>query len=243
MNKTQTIINAVLGVCVATLLVLVIILFTRQPAAVSDEWGEFAVDTTGMFDTDTLVLTDTTHMEPEAIADPKGRDRKPKLPVAYVNMDRVNKEYKFVKDANARLNSMAEASREKLLARYNTLQQSLQKQEQDLIQRAQSGQIASEEVFVQQRTELERKLQASQAELAQMEQDLAVKNEAELKRQAKELNDRITKFLREYNSDGRYELILSNLGEINDNILYSATPAYDITDDVIRGLNARYGKK
>ncbi|MBO5552716.1 MAG: OmpH family outer membrane protein [Paludibacteraceae bacterium] len=246
MNKIQTIINAVLGVFVITLTVLVVILFTKLDSntVASNEDYEFEyvpMDTAALAAGEEALLNDTSLEEEEEEVAPE-KMRKPKLPIAYVNMDKLNREYKFVIDANARLNSMADKSRKQLVDKYNSLAASLQAQEQDLIKRAQSGQIESEEEFNRQRAELEKKLQKAQQELATMESKLAQENEAELQKQSKLLNKRVNEFLKVYNADGRYELILSNLGEIKDNILYSVTPAYDITDEVVRGLNARYGK-
>ena len=246
MNKIQTIINAVLGVCVITLTVLVVILFTKLDSntVASNEDYEFEyvpMDTAALAAGEEALLNDTSLEEEEEEVAPE-KMRKPKLPIAYVNMDKLNREYKFVIDANARLNSMADKSRKQLVDKYNSLAASLQAQEQDLIKRAQSGQIESEEECNRQRAELEKKLQKAQQELATMESKLAQENEAELQKQSKLLNKRVNEFLKVYNADGRYELILSNLGEIKDNILYSVTPAYDITDEVVRGLNARYGK-
>lgn len=246
MNKIQTVINAVLGVFVITLTVLVVILFTKLDSntVASNEDYEFEyvpMDTAALAAGEETLLNDTSLEEEEEEVAPE-KVRKPKLPIAYVNMDKLNREYKFVIDANARLNSMADKSRKQLVDKYNSLAASLQAQEQDLIKRAQSGQIESEEEFNRQRAELEKKLQKAQQELATMESKLAQENEAELQKQSKLLNKRVNEFLKVYNADGRYELILSNLGEIKDNILYSVTPAYDITDEVVRGLNARYGK-
>lgn len=246
MNKIQTVINAVLGVFVITLTVLVVILFTKLESntVASNEDYEFEyvpMDTAALAAGEEALLNDTSLEEEEEEVAPE-KMRKPKLPIAYVNMDKLNREYKFVIDANARLNSMADKSRKQLVDKYNSLAASLQAQEQDLIKRAQSGQIESEEEFNRQRAELEKKLQKAQQELATMESKLAQENEAELQKQSKLLNKRVNEFLKVYNADGRYELILSNLGEIKDNILYSVTPAYDITDEVVRGLNARYGK-
>jgi outer membrane protein len=247
MNKIQTIINAVLGVFVITLTVLVVILFTKLDSntVASNEDYEFEyvpMDTAALAAGEEALLNDTSLEEEEEEEVAPEKMRKPKLPIAYVNMDKLNREYKFVIDANARLNSMADKSRKQLVDKYNSLAASLQAQEQDLIKRAQSGQIESEEEFNRQRAELEKKLQKAQQELATMESKLAQENEAELQKQSKLLNKRVNEFLKVYNADGRYELILSNLGEIKDNILYSVTPAYDITDEVVRGLNARYGK-
>lgn len=247
MNKIQTVINAVLGVFVITLTVLVVILFTKLDSntVASNEDYEFEyvpMDTAALAAGEEALLNDTSLEEEEEEEVAPEKMRKPKLPIAYVNMDKLNREYKFVIDANARLNSMADKSRKQLVDKYNSLAASLQAQEQDLIKRAQSGQIESEEEFNRQRAELEKKLQKAQQELATMESKLAQENEAELQKQSKLLNKRVNEFLKVYNADGRYELILSNLGEIKDNILYSVTPAYDITDEVVRGLNARYGK-
>lgn len=245
MNKIQSIINAVLGVAVITLTVLVVVLFSKVGQGGTAEVYDYDYEYTP-FDTTTLAVMDTTIYDNDSLLDAEEpapeKVRKPKLPIAYVNMDRLNTEYRFVLDANARLNAMAEKSRKQLVDRYNSLASQLQAQEQDLIKRAQSGQIESEAEFNRQRAELEKKLQKAQQELATMEEKLARENEAELKKQSKILNKRVNDFLKVYNADGRYEMIFCNLGEIKDNILYAATPAYDITDEVVRGLNAQYKK-
>ena len=53
------------------------------------------------------------------------------------------------------------------------------------------------------------------------------------------LRDSLNNFLKEYNKDRRYKMILSKSG---DNMLY-ADKSLDITDEVINGLNKRYKKK
>ena len=52
--------------------------------------------------------------------------------------------------------------------------------------------------------------------------------------------DTITKFIKEYNKDGKYEMILSNTS--SDNVLW-ASKGYDITAEVTRLLNERCEKK
>ena len=52
----------------------------------------------------------------------------------------------------------------------------------------------------------------------------------------KALRDSIQHFLASYNKDKKYSLILSKAG---DNLLY-ADKAYDITKDVVAGLNKAY---
>ena len=54
-----------------------------------------------------------------------------------------------------------------------------------------------------------------------------------------QLADSLNTFLKEFNADGRYHIILSNTAK--DNVLMAAEE-YDITDEVINGLNARCKK-
>ena len=55
-----------------------------------------------------------------------------------------------------------------------------------------------------------------------------------------QLADTINNFLREFNADGRYQVIFANAGK--DNILQAAD-GYDITAEVVEALNTRYNKK
>jgi len=57
---------------------------------------------------------------------------------------------------------------------------------------------------------------------------------------SEQLRDSINIFLKEYNKDKKFELILSNTS--SDNILI-ANDAYDITKEVTEALNSRYSKK
>ena len=54
-----------------------------------------------------------------------------------------------------------------------------------------------------------------------------------------QLADTVTNFLKEYNADGRFHIILSNTAK--DNVLMAAEQ-YDITKEVVEALNNRYGK-
>ena len=57
--------------------------------------------------------------------------------------------------------------------------------------------------------------------------------QAELTQQ---LQDSVMAYLREYNADGHYHLVL------NDAVLMNKVAGYDITNEVIEALNARYTK-
>ena len=82
------------------------------------------------------------------------------------------------------------------------------------------------------------------AKLEQDLQELSNKLQSELvsenEKNSLQLRDSINNFLKEYNKTKSYDFIISNTGF--DNLLY-ANEAYNITQEVLEGLNARYVKK
>ena len=82
----------------------------------------------------------------------------------------------------------------------------------------------------------QQKLAKKEQELQELEakltQDIMLENQT-LNQQ---LSDSLNNFLKEFNADGRYHVILSNTAK--DNVLM-ANEQYDITDEVVNGLNAR----
>ena len=79
--------------------------------------------------------------------------------------------------------------------------------------------------------------------LAKQQQDLQALNDrlmndfaAEQAKYNTEMRDSIQAFLKEYNKSKKFDYIISKAG---DNIL-AANAKYDITKDVVNGLNKRY---
>ena len=81
-------------------------------------------------------------------------------------------------------------------------------------------------------------LQKQQADLQALQQRLGSEFQAETDKFNEALRDSIQHYLAKYNKDKNYSLILSKAG---DNILF-ADKAYDITNEVIAGLNKAYKK-
>ena len=75
--------------------------------------------------------------------------------------------------------------------------------------------------------------------LEKLEQRLIGELSAESQKNNITLHDSIDSFLKAYNAEKKYDLILSRVG---DNLLF-ANEALDITEEVINGLNARYTPK
>jgi outer membrane protein len=73
--------------------------------------------------------------------------------------------------------------------------------------------------------------------LQELQQKLANELAAENQKNSLELRDSINSFLQQYNKEKGYDFIISNTGF--DNLLYG-NPVYNITDEIVEGLNARY---
>lgn len=153
------------------------------------------------------------------------------LPIAYINLDSLLENYKFAIEANEQLMSKQEDARLKL----NTRARNLQNKAAEFQRKLDNNAFLSRE-----RAEAEaNKIQQEQQEL----QNLEAKLTQEIMLQNQDLNmqlaDSLTGFLKEFNADGRFQMILSNTGK--DNVLMAAD-ALDITEEVIAGMNARYSK-
>ncbi|MCR4993841.1 MAG: OmpH family outer membrane protein [Bacteroidales bacterium] len=153
------------------------------------------------------------------------------LRIAYVEVDSLMSQYQFCKDYNLLLNKKGENAA-------NTLQQ----KQRALQQHANALQKKYESNGFTTRDELERaqnQLAKEQQDLAELDQRLTNELAMENAKLNEELRDSIQAFLKVYNKTKKYDYILSRQG---DNILF-ANKKYDITKEVVAGLNKRYKAK
>lgn len=149
-------------------------------------------------------------------------------PIAYFLSDTLLSRLDFFKKSEEDFKKKQEEMQNELKAKENNLQKEFQKLQQNAPNLT--------------RNELEQ----GQQKLAKMEQDLLMRREnlgAQLAQETAEFNDKlhdkISSYLKELNSDGRYKYIFSVQRE--GNIFYSDS-ALDITEEMVRGLNEKYGK-
>lgn len=155
-----------------------------------------------------------------------------KLPIAYVNVDSLLINYKFAKELNEALLRKQESSRASLNAKAKVLQAEMA----DFQKKVENNAFLSRE-----RAESEQKrLLGKQQELQQMEQRLSSDLMVQQQKMNEQLRDKVSAFLKEYNKEKGYEMIISNT--MFDNVLY-AKPSYNITNDVIKQLNEEYESK
>ena len=154
------------------------------------------------------------------------------LPIAYLNLDSVLTQYQFAIEASDKLMTKQEDARLKL----NTKARTLQSEAADFQRKLENGAFMSRDRAEQKQQELLKKQNDLQELEAKLTNDIMLENQ----KLNMQLADTINNFLREFNADGRYQVIFANAGK--DNILQAAD-GYDITEEVVEALNTRYNKK
>lgn len=153
------------------------------------------------------------------------------MPVAYLNVDSLLANYTFAQEASDKLMSKQEDARVKM----NTKLRTFQNEVADFQRKLENNAFLSRERAEKEQQRLAKKEQELQELEAKLTQDIMLENQ----KLNLQLADSLTNFLQLFNADGRYHIILSNTAK--DNVLM-AGEQYDITDEVIEGLNARYTK-
>lgn len=161
---------------------------------------------------------------------PKATNAKGANSIAIVDIDSLAAHYEYCVQGQKELEAKQKSYSQQLNAKGQALQNALV----DFQNKLQNGGYSSQQQAESAQAQLQKQQQALQNFQAKIESEMA---SATMQYQ-QVLRDSLNKFIKEYNSDGRFQIILSKSG---DNVLY-ANPAIDITDDVITGLNKRYIK-
>ena len=147
------------------------------------------------------------------------------LRIAYVELDSLMSQYELYKDYEVVLTKKGTEIQ-------NTLEQKQRKLESNFA----AMQRKYESNGFQTRDELER----AQQNLQQQEQDLQqLAAKLNLEFNEEEARDSIQNFLKIYNQTKKYDYVMIKAG---DNLLI-ANPRYNITKDIVNGLNKRYNSK
>ncbi len=160
--------------------------------------------------------------QPAAAASAEG------IKIAYVEVDSLMTQYNFAKDYSTNLERKSTNARNTLTQKGNQLQAAVDNFQKKL----NNNGFTSREQAESQQAAIQRQQRDLQALQARLEGELA--NETQQFNLA--LRDSLNNFLNDYNKAKKYDLILSKAG---DNFLY-ANKKYDITQDVVNGLNKRY---
>ena len=148
--------------------------------------------------------------------------------IAYVEVDSLMTQYEFCKEFSLILQKKSNNARNTLNAKGQQLQSAMVNFQQKL----QNNGFTSREQAESQQAAIQRQQQSLQELQVRLENELA----SETQKYNDALRDSLQHFLKDYNKDKAFDLILTKQG---DNILYAAK-RFDITNDVINGLNKRY---
>jgi len=153
------------------------------------------------------------------------------LVIGYVNIDSLNLQYTYLKDAEKSLIRQSEREQKKL----QTKAEQLQKEYMMFVENVQSGLVDQQKAM-----EMDQVYKNQQMKLMEDEQKAGLR----LDKKRQEVNEKVmsdvTKYLDTYANANDYDLILA-YGRSSE-ILY-AKKKYDITSLVIDGLNMEYKAK
>ena len=152
------------------------------------------------------------------------------MKIAYVEVDSLASQYQFCIDYT----KILEKKRTNATNTLNQKGQQLQAAMNNFQQKINNNQVRSRE----EAENAQLAIQRSQQSLQELQNRLGAELEKEAADFSVALKDSLDHFLAIYNKDKKFDLILSK-SDATSNILF-ADKRYDITQDVINGLNKRY---
>ena len=166
---------------------------------------------------------DTVASKNETTTTPASDNQK----VAYVEIDSIMSQYTYWKDVT-KIIKAKEANIQRTLAGKQKAIQAAAANFQQNVQANKYTQVQAQQI----QASIQKQAQDADA----LQQRLGAEYQKEVAKYNKALSDSVHNYLKEYNKDKKFSIILAKSG---DNILY-ADPAYNITDDVIKGMNQAY---
>ena len=150
------------------------------------------------------------------------------LNIRYIDMDTLLSQYAYAKDYQevvVRTDSRLQSAQQ---AKANEIQKFAQQMEH----KYKNNGYLSEASFAADQQKLQKMQQDAENSLGTMARNAQL----DLAQQQQALNDTIENFVKEWNASKGYDAILFK------NAVIFFNPALDITDDIVKGLNARYNK-
>jgi outer membrane protein len=154
------------------------------------------------------------------------------LKVAYIKTDSLILHYKLSRKLENQFASQKKESQRQLEVRMNKFQ----KNYQAFQEKAQRGGFLSQASAEAQQQEL----MTEQQQLEQLNQKLNTDLMAKEQSIYQELYDSISRYVNHYNKDGKYDYIMSHT--VGGAIIFGSNQ-YNITDEILTGLNARFEKR
>jgi outer membrane protein len=174
-------------------------------------------------------MTSCNNQSPKLDEQPEVNDSvQGNIKIAYVEVDSLMTQFEFAKEKSKELEKKSLNARNTLTQKGNQLQAAANNFQQKL----QNNGFTSRE----QAESVQQALQRQQNDLAALQARLENELASEQQKFLQALQDSLNNFLVDYNKDKKYNII------INKSAILYAEKKFDITQDVINGLNKRYKK-
>lgn len=163
-----------------------------------------------------------------AVSAEKVSDSEQDFKIAYFDIDSLQNKYQFFKDALGELKVKEEAMNNELSSLERSYQKKISEWQQkgSTMSQSEADAVQREYAQMQQNYQQRRLTLEQQLESLKMDYKKNIKNKIEI-------------YLKEFNKDNRYSYIISYEPEL---MFYKDT-TYNITNELIEGLNAAYKKK
>jgi Skp family chaperone for outer membrane proteins len=173
--------------------------------------------------------TDITPEVPVAAAFAQEGEAKPTV-VAYVNGDTLNSKYNFIVEKSKDLETKMAAAEDRVKKEYGPRQVQY---EQNMRYAQEHPEMSDAEAMALQK-DMER-LQKEMDEIQQREVGVMQKKESDLQQ---ELITRVNEYLKKFTKERGIDFVINKQSEFQ--VILFGNPDYDITAEVIAGLNAEY---
>ena len=147
--------------------------------------------------------------------------------IAYVEIDSIMGQYKYWKEVTKILEAKEKNIQKTLAGKQQALQQAAANFQQN---------VQANKFTQAQAQQIQAGIQKQAADAEALQQRLGAEYQKEVAKYNKALSDSVHNYLKTYNKDKKYVMILAKSG---DNILY-ADDACNITSDVLQGMNKAY---
>lgn len=148
--------------------------------------------------------------------------------IAFVEMDSLLVNYTFYKDSKELLMSKQKQAEESLINKTKAWEKKVA-----LFQERVQKQL----VTTRQAEDTDSQLRQEQQGLLQLKDQLSYQLLSDEQAMNRQIYDSILSYLNDYNKIHKYDIILTNTGA---NTIIYGSPQFDITQDVIKGVNTRY---
>lgn len=153
--------------------------------------------------------------------------------IVFFNMDEVMQGYDMAND----LNSVFETKTSGIQAEIDRRGKKLEKDATDFQNKVDKG-LLTTSVAQAQYQKLQQQQQDYQQYVVRKQQEMAEEQQVMMN----QIADAIAEYVKEYNAEHNYALILTTAGSILSTPVVTADPSLDITEDLLAGLNAAYIK-